>query len=71
MFAASDDEERCPVVPPDSQSELPAKLKFLNQVCVCCRRSCYQQFISQAKEVQQKQQEFRRLPAHEKARVFV
>lgn len=49
------------------ETELPHRFKFLGQPCLCKRRVCYQQFISQVEAVQAKQQEFCALAAHEKA----
>ena len=72
MFAASDDETQPPpqqrgnprnVVAP---SDIPVKLKFLQQSCKCQRGICLQQFLDQIDRVEAKRAEFKSLQDHEK-----
>ena len=69
MFYASDDEAASssrPVEATGGAEHLPPKLKFLQSVCECKKRVCYQQFITQSSSVQRKRDEFRALQPHEK-----
>lgn len=67
MLLVASDSDDCERKEPE-HVKLPPDFSFLRKECLCKSRICFQQFRHQADQVQEKRNEFRNLPRHQKAK---